>query len=137
MISDNKELLGKHQFSGIETGYMDYVDEYNWKNSNCQYVKFTLDGINYVAVEDPEDGYRSCCGVFQTDLTPPKFSFDPIEVICSFKPDDTKWYDKNDILVITDAVTNKIILEIGTRNWDNWYPCFHFEYHPEDMACNN
>lgn len=129
------ELVGEHEFSGVETGYMNYKDELRWETKDCQYVKFTLDGIHYVAVEDPEDGYRSCCGTFQVELTPPKYSFEPIKVICSMMPDDS--YQRNDVLVIVDAITNKVILEIGTCNIGDWYPYFHFEYHPEDMCHNN
>lgn len=128
------ELVGEHEFSGVETGCMDYKDEFGWETKNCQYVKFTLDGTHYVAVEDPEDGYRSCCGIFQTELTPPRYSFESIKVICSMMPNEP--YCNNDVLVVTDVITDKVILEIGTTDIGDWYPGFHFVWRPEDM-CHN
>lgn len=130
-----EDLVGKHVLSGIETGSMTY-DEDGWKNENCNYVKFMLDGVSYLAVEDPDDGWRSCCRDLIVEHTNPKISIPNIDVLCSMMPDNKEWGDKNDVLIITDIITGKPILEIGTINTDDYYPCFHFEYHPEDMSCN-
>lgn len=69
-------LVGRHTFSGIEFGSMaqkGYFDE----EQECQFVKFTIDSVHYMAIEDPDDGYRSRCRELQVSDTPPKFSFPP------------------------------------------------------------
>ena len=54
------DLVGAHVLSGIETGVRAFDDSFWCETSN--YIKFTLDGITYMAVEDPDDGYRSYMG---------------------------------------------------------------------------
>lgn len=128
-----QDLTGKHFLSGIETGQIEmpgYFDEVQM----CNYVKFTLDGVHYMAVEDPEDGYRSCCRELQVSDVPPRNSFAPMEMHCTMKPGDD--YEENNILVLTDAVTESVVLEIGTGNCADYYPYFHTYYNPESMACN-
>lgn len=129
-----EDLVGNHVLSGIETGSMKYDD--GWDNGDCNYVKFMLDGTIYLAVEDPEDGYRSCCRDLIVEHTVPKVAIPNIDVVCSMMPYNDEWSEVNDVLIITDAVTGKVILEIGTTNTNDYYPYFHFEYHPENMACN-
>ncbi len=35
-----------------------------------------------------------------------------------------------------DAVTNKLVLEIGTDNADDYYPYCVMDWHPENLAIN-
>lgn len=56
---------------------------------------------------------------------------------CRMKGYDHETGESNDILVLTDSLTGEVVLEVGTGNYDDWYPYCHFEYHPEGMACNN
>lgn len=128
-------LVGRHTFSGIELGSImqkGFFDE----DQECQFVKFTLDGVHYMAIEDPDDGYRSRCRELQVSDTPPKFSFPPQSVVCRMK-EDRDGYGNDDILVVIDRVTNEMVLEVGTGDYDDWYPYCHFEYRPEHMAINN
>ncbi len=128
-------MTGRHMLSGIETGTVPNEDN-DWSDRDaCNYVKFTLDGVHYMAVEDPDDGYRSCCRELQVSDEAPRFSFPPMQMICTMA-DDGEYGEANDILVLTDAVTGEVVLEIGTENYDDWYPCFHMSYTPENMACN-
>lgn len=122
------DLCGEHYFSGVEVGEM-YRDV-----CACNLVKFTLDNISYLAVEDPDDGYRSMCEELIVSSTPPRNSFSPVAVNCSMMEDS--FGDEHDVLVIKDAVTDLVVLEIGTRYINDYYPCFHFYYNPENMACN-
>lgn len=132
-MTDFRDLLGKRMFSGIEYGTMNHA--IGWRGEVfCEYVKFTLDGVHYLAIEDPEDGYRSCCEELQISETAPTYSFEPIEVLCTMMPDES--YSYNDVLMLTDTTTAETIMEIGTCNTNDWYPYFHFEYHPENMICN-
>ena len=45
-------------------------------------------------------------------------------------------YENNDILVFVDFENGKEILEIGTGNYDDYYPYCVLNYYPENMSCN-
>lgn len=60
----------------------------------------------------------------------------PQEMRCYMKAEN-EYGENADILVMQDTTTDEIVLEVGTENYDDWYPCCHFEYHPEGMACNS
>jgi hypothetical protein len=40
------------------------------------------------------------------------------------------------MLLATDRTTNKLVLEVGTENIDDYYPGFVGRFHPENMAVN-
>lgn len=128
-----RDFCGRHIFSGCELrqeiveGYINDMD--------ATVCLFTLDGITYKAVEDPEDGYGSYCKDIEVSEVPPRYSFPGIAVLCSMKEDSGG--EKNDVLVIRDAINGKVILEVGTMNYDDYYPYAHFEYNPENMSCNS
>lgn len=70
------DLEGEHLLSGVEvlsSGGYGYG------------VVFTLDGVSYEVLEDPDDGYRSHCGELTVAEQPPKFSFPPrpSSVLCA------------------------------------------------------
>lgn len=89
----------------------------------CQVCLFRLDGITYKAVEDPEDGYRSYCEDLETSEKPPRYTFPGIEVLCSMMENED--YQNNNCLVIRDTANGKIVLEVGTKNYDDLYPYCH------------
>lgn len=130
-----KDLAGLHKLSGVDTGTLTRDNGF-WGKEKCNYIKFTLDGVHYLAVEDPSDGYRSRCERLVITEEPPRFTFPPQEMICSMMPDDDGWGYRNDVLVLKDKATGEVVLEVGTQNYDNYYPCCHFRYVPENMACN-
>lgn len=129
------DLVGLHTLSGVETGYTVVHDEWEG-NQDCQFVKFTLDGVHYMAVEDPDDGYRSRCRDLVVSDTPPRYSFPPQSMRCFMKRAGDDGCN-NDIIVMQDIKTKEIVLEVGTGDYDDWYPYCHFVYNPEGMACNN
>lgn len=116
-----KDLVGRHMLLGVETGSIILNQQ------DCDYVKFNLGGVSYMAVEYPVDGYGSYCMLTTSD-TKPSDQFCN-EVDCVINPDG------EDDLIMTDAELGCIVLEIGTK-YDDWHPMFHFSYRPEDMACN-
>lgn len=120
-----KELKGKHTFTGVEFGTMkdDWLGEVNT-------VKFQLDGVTYVAIENPSDGYRS----YMEDLRPCADKItNPIpetDVVCVHKAT----YD--DILEVIDVQNGETILRVGTENVYDYYPACIFEYSPENLHIN-
>ena len=104
------------------------------EKTNQNICSFTLDGVTYKAIENPDDGYRSYMEELEVSDRTPINSFHGVGVVCSMK--ENTEYENNDILVIRDAHNGKTILEIGTENYDDYYPCCQFVYHPENMMCN-
>lgn len=127
-----RDLCGKHTFSGCELT-REPAPDYCYEDY-ARVCIFTLDGVHYKIVEDPDDGYRSYCRELEVSDTKPKYSFPSISVECSMKPDGDLY--KHDVLIIKDAITNKPILKVGTEYVDDYYPCCIFEYHPENMCVN-
>lgn len=127
-----KDLCGFHLLQGFELtkqkadGYC-IVDE-------CNVVKFMLDGVTYIAVENPDDGYRSYCDGIKISEEKPMYSIPDCEVICKMKPDGC--FDEHDVLIGVDAHTGLVVFEVGTLCVNDYYPYCHFEYHPENMYCN-
>lgn len=129
-----ESLCGKHIFSGCEL-ISTKIDGWCF-GEDYTICLFTLDGTTYKAIEDPDDGYRSYCRELEISEKPPRYTFPGIEVECSMMENDDYYHQNNNCLVIRDSENGKTILEIGTKNYDDWYPYCHFSYTPENMACN-
>lgn len=124
-----KDLVGIHLMTGIETGTVK-INGWWYKSDNCNYVKFRLDNVTYKAVEDPEDGYRSCCNELEIVDEECKTKLPAILVECKMRE------EKNDILEFYDAVNKQMFMAVGTGNIDDYYPYFVFEYTPELLSFN-
>ncbi len=132
------DLVGTHIMTGIETGTVIIKDMLGDKD-NCNYVKFKLDGITYMAAEDPDDGYRSCCRELETVNEECKISLPNIVVECKMRDDlhdSIMGTEKNDILEFYDVGNNLMFMAVGTGNTNDYYPYFVFEYTPEALCCN-
>lgn len=128
-----KDLVGKHMLSGVELSSIPNED--TWSDySSCEVIKFTLDGVTYMAIEDPSDGYRSYCNELKITEDEPKYPFPPQEVIGEMREGDE--YCKDDVIEFYDTSTNKCVLAIGTHDYDDYYPCCIMEYYPENLAIN-
>jgi len=117
-----KDLVGRHMFSGIEEGQI---------GQDCNTIKFTLDSIHYMAVEDPNDGYRSYLSDVVITDEAPKYVFPPVPVVCT-----TDNIIDNDILEFYDIITHSLVLRIGTENLDDYYPTCIIDYYPENLNIN-
>lgn len=126
-----EDLLGLHELSGLETSTEKTNDYYN---DDAMVVYFVLDGITYKAKEDPDDGYRSSMESFEVETEyKVRNVFPPQKVFGKMRPDD---YDKNDTIEFFDVTTSELVLALGTDSYDDWYPCFVFNWQPENMAIN-
>ena len=94
---------------------------------------FALDDQVYTAVEDPDDGYRSCLDsvVAEHDLMTMVFSRRSLGRV-RVTEEDTKDAYGDGVMTwrLTDVDTGHCWLEFGTANYDDWYPCFFFSYTP-------
>lgn len=133
-----RDLVGVHLMTGIETGT---VKRANWWSGedNCNYVKFRLDGVTYMAVEDPDNGYRSMCRNLEVVDEECRTKLPDILVECKMRDDehDDIWgTEENDILEFYDVSNKQMFMAVGTGNTNDYYPYFAFEYTPEVLSCN-
>ncbi len=127
-----KDLVGKHKLSGVDFELGSFSPIKGDYDGSC--IRFCLDNIIYIALEDPSDGYRSSMGecyvVEKGNITN---KFQPIDVYCVMKPSG---YYNNDILQVYDTLTNKIVMEVGTEDYDDYYPSFVSSWNPANMCLN-
>ena len=101
----------------------------------------TIDGENYVAYTDPEDGYRSY-GSFHKDSKKyvQRNSFPGQEVIVSNEDwDEVDEYGQScrgHKIVIYNPETHEEIFCCGTDHEDDYYPVGFWRYHPEHLPVN-
>jgi len=129
-----KSLVGKHKLSGVDFENKSVI-LYEWSDLEyCQVVRFCLDGKTYMAVQDPSDGYRSCMKHCLVVPEMPKNKFEEVEVYGVMKGEGE--YNENDVIQFYDTITNKIILEIGTSNANDYYPFWVAKWSPENLCLN-
>ena len=132
-----KALVGEHQFDAVDFSN-EQVKTWGDEFEACQVMRFRLDGNVYVAVEDPSDGYRSCMNelTVSEDATM-KNVFEPVKVIGRHREESTySSSSTDDVLELIDADSGNVVLEVGTENTDDYYPCFVAAFHPEAMTHN-
>lgn len=124
------DLVGEHILSGIETGGREVQACGETVTASC--VKFTLDGMTYLALEDPDDGYRSYLRELVIVDEACRIKLPNVQVRCEM------WHrcDEDEILVFTDVLNGERFLAVGTDYRDGWYPECIMEYRPEKMYCN-
>ena len=133
MMNEFEYLYGFHMLSGVDRYKVEHDDSYY--TDDAQVFRFILDGVTYLAQENPDDGYRSSLGVFEVTKDGVKNMFPPQGVIGAAGK-RTEWDDGTNIIVFTDIVTNEVVLEIGTDNSDDYYPCCIMHWSPQNMAIN-
>ena len=118
----------------LENYYYDYDDSV----SEC--IRFKLNDVIYCAIEDNNDGYRSAMAELFISDEEIKNKFPGHEVITKMKKRNEDYYGdygKNDTLMFIDVLTNKIVLEVGTDNYDDYYPMFVNGWRPNNLAIND
>jgi len=130
-----KDLVGEHVLDAV-----DFENEKikNWSDDleDCEVMRFRLDGIVYVAIEDPDDGYRSSMRKLKTaDASSMKNVFAPVNVIARHRTKGSYGED-DDVLELVDVKTGAVILEAGTEAISDYYPGFVARFSPENMAVN-
>lgn len=127
-----KDLVGEHLLSGLD----EYIvkGEETWEEDANAY-RFVLDDITYMAVEDPSDGYRSMLCDLQITSDKVNYNFPPQKVIGKMMLPNSEYY-ANDIIEFYDAFTDKLVLSIGTDNYDDYYPSCVMNWHPENLNIN-
>ena len=124
-----KDLAGKYyRLSG--------VDQHPAVGDEGAAISFVLDGITYTATEDPSDGYRSSMKKIAVSSTHVTNVFGPVLVYANYVDAFEGDGDRHDLLRLMDDHTGELVLEVGTRNLDDYYPGFAASFDPAAMAIN-
>lgn len=129
-----KALCGERVLTGVDRNkesFKDWADREDFRDV----INFTLDGVTYSACEDPGDGYRSSMDSLRVSSNPTTNTFPPCKVVARMQSPDQCEY-RRDVLELVDAITGKVVLEVGTANTDDYYPYFVSHFAPENMAVN-
>lgn len=95
---------------------------------------FKVGGAALEAVEDPDDGYRSCLKELRTAPDGSIFFRSPVARVCVRVVSQTcdrsagHYYSFRGWELV-DADEHRW-LRVGTIDYDDYYPCFTFEYSP-------
>ena len=119
------DLTGLHVLTGVDK---DSTEVKQWDGFElAQCIRFVLDGICYVATEDPNDGYRSTMEEIAVSSVPIKTQFPPVNVFGVMKDGN------NETIMFLNTSTGKKVLEVGTDNIDDYYPWYVAEFYPENL----
>lgn len=98
--------------------------EFGFYGVDCN--RFKIGRYVFEAVEDPDDGYRSY--LRSVEVTNPEgLVFFP-RAIAKVRLGETDGYDR--LYFLTDVNDGHVWLTFGTRDAQDYYPCFAFEYTP-------
>lgn len=113
---DIESFVGEHVLNAVQYG----------ENGNGI---FSLDGASYEVVEDPDDGYRSYLDEIKV-IEPVREMYSiPVFVVPIEDPDKVG-------IVFVDKRSEKPILTFGTDYYESYYPCYFFDYTPQNIAEN-
>lgn len=130
-----KNLVGEHTLDAVDFS-TERLATYGERFEYCNAMRFRLDGVVYVAIEDPSDGYRSSLGELKVDDARSMTNvFSPVKVIGRHRTKG-KYHGEDDVLELVDSVTGAAVVEVGTDNCDDYYPSFVANFRPEAMAIN-
>ena len=131
-----KDITGVKKLDAVDFS-TESIKSWDDMYEDCQVCRFRLDDVVYVAIEDPEDGYRSSMKeLFIDNNAKIKNVFKKIDVICRHRNKMDNHTDA-DVLELIDAKTGKIVLEVGTENTDDYYPWFTASFNPKAMCLNS
>jgi len=124
-----KDLEGFHVLDGVD---------YEWEGER-NIMRFRLNGVIYVAVEDPDDGYRSHLRDIRIEdpgASPMVNTFEGIPVYAVPGPTFDSNGDSHETLEIRCVGTHEVVIEVGTRNTGDYYPSCVMNFNPAAMAVN-
>ena len=129
-MTELSDLVGEHILTGV-----DRLNKQIERYGSLEYsavLNFTLDGVTYSVVEDPDDGYRSSARDLVVSDTPTSNTFQGVRVLGIMRTPRRE----HDILDLYDIANGKLVLSAGTENTDDYYPCFVAEWTPENLSVN-
>ena len=95
--------------------------------------RFQLGDVVYEAVEDEQDGYRSCLQEVRESNDYSGFFDQPLAQVTGRVGDVANIkhrYEDKDTIEFVDSIGH-VWLEVGTIDVNDYYPCFCFNYCPK------
>jgi hypothetical protein len=128
LATELEELVGKRTLNCVPI-----TDVRHPFDADANGIAFTLDGNTYMVFEDGDDGYRSRASKM---LAFEGWPFEmggrvercALEVDCSWR--SASGGQTDEILEVRVARTGDLVLEVGTENTDDYYPCFIARWTP-------
>ena len=102
------------------------------KSANRNMIVLKLDTVNgkYNEAIDYSDWYNPMLEVQKIDQ-----DFERLQkAMDTIEEPENIIMNPVEVLMAEDPNTGLTIFEIGTLDVDDYYPCWHFEYHPENMC---
>lgn len=130
-----ESLIGERILDAVDETEVVFREKWMLRDEKSCAIRFRLDGITYIAVEDPQDDYRSSMRCLLLTPEDPVNVFFPCSVRVQMTPDDD--HQRNHSIEMIDAITGKLVLKVGTDNWDDYYPYFVGYFDPKAMAANS
>ena len=118
-----EELYGIHVISGFENT----IDKFGFSA-----VKFILDGKTYMAVCDPDDGWRSSLGCIVK--TEDKCATNLPNIIVEIRKADDKDLSGIVFIIRDNRYSARPFIWLGTLWTDSWYPSCEMRYIPENIV---
>lgn len=135
-MTELTDLIGKRRVDAVDFDNEQVKELYGDGYEDCSVCRFRLDGVVYIAIEDPNDGYRSSMrNLIVANDVAMKNVFPSVEVLGKHRTFGD-YGATDDVLELVDTITGKVVLEVGTDNSDDYYPSFVASFHPENMATN-
>lgn len=124
-------LIGLHTLTAVEYGSV-----LNEDNERCNTFSFTLGGKTYTALEDPQDGYRSCMQQLTVSKQYLCNLIPPTRVLTVYGVEDKYTEASQRLLWFYSVETGKVVLEVGTDWSCGYYPTFVANFRPRNLPCN-
>lgn len=135
-MTELTDLIGRRRLDAVDFDSEKVKELYGDEYEDASVCRFRLDGVVYVTIEDPSDGYRSSMrDLVVANDSNMKNVFPAVDVIGKHRTGG-EYGRVDDVLELVDALTGKVVLEVGTDNVDDYYPGFVASFHPENMATN-
>lgn len=131
-----KDLVGAHVLDAVDEAAEKVGGDSYDRDEVANVLRFRLDGVIYVAREDPSDGYRSSMRDLLIGAGDMTNVFSPCAVVATHATEARGCYGKCDLLTLFDCKTGKEVLVVGTSDIDDYYPSFVASFNPQNMAAN-
>jgi hypothetical protein len=129
-----KDLVGRHTLDAVDFETQK-IPGWGGGFEDCNCIRFRVDGVVYIALEDPVDGYRSSMRELMIVDCKMTNVFPEVKVLARHRTIN-EYHDIDNVLELIDERTGKVIVEVGTANTDDYYPYFVAKFHPEAMVIN-
>lgn len=128
---DLSDFEGQHLLSGVE---FDTTDPRGWSDGDkANRITLVIDDVPFGFVEDPNDGYRSTMECVELSDAIVNNTFEHILLDFTYINEE-----HHELLVahkpgMNDKSLETAVLQVGTDNTDDYYPCYVDYWSPEKL----